>query len=86
MEMSTLSFEQDQEVLQAGDVAGFHGTEEFPMAVGTILSVKAAQSGGVNEYVVQVAPKVLGVYQAAQLICLCKARQHEEPEQVPLTL
>jgi hypothetical protein len=59
--------------LEVGDTVGFdYNVEEFPLTIGTILSIKAADKdrGTDDRIVVQVGPKVLGIYRAEQLVRL----------------
>ena len=56
--------------LQVGDIVGFDGNvETFPLAIGTILSIRPKdEDRGTDEcIVVQVGPKVLAIYRAEQL-------------------
>ena len=59
--------------LQVGDIVGFDANvENFPLAVGTILSIrpKDLDRGTDESIVVQVGPKVLAIYRAEQLVLL----------------
>jgi hypothetical protein len=59
--------------LQVGDIVGFDDDAGgFPLAVGTMLFMKPEdKSSGTDEcIVVQVGPKVLGIYLAEQLVRL----------------
>ena len=63
----------------------FQETADFPPAMGKILSVRLDPTqDGVREYVVQIGPKLLGVYEASQLVCLWRGDQFETPEQLAL--
>ena len=62
--------------LQVGDIVGFDANvEDFPLAVGTILSIrpKDLDRGTEESIVVQVGPKVLAIYRAEQLVLLRNA-------------
>jgi hypothetical protein len=67
--------------LQVGDIVGFDtNVENFPLAIGTILSIKPKdEDRGTDEcIVVQVGPKVLGIYRAEQLVLLRNAELQPE--------
>jgi hypothetical protein len=57
--------------LEVGDTVGFDdNVEEFPPTIGTVLSIKPEDKDhGTDEcIVVQVGPRVLGIYRAEQLV------------------
>jgi hypothetical protein len=59
-----------------GDIVGFDANvEDFPLAIGTILSIKPKDADrGTDEcIVVQLGPNVLGIYRAEQLVLLRNA-------------
>lgn len=69
----------------SGRHVAFEWTKDFPSAIGTILSIKRDQpSCGAGECVIQVGPKVLGIYKPAQLTCLRRAVQGQAAKQLAL--
>ena len=59
--------------LRVGDMVGFDSNVgDCPLAIGTILSIKSNDKdrGSDECIVVQVGPKVLGIFQAEQLVLL----------------
>jgi hypothetical protein len=76
-ERTRLSSDPDQlraaTEFRTGDVVGFENDSgDFPLAIGTILLLKPADKDrGTDEcIVVQVGPRVLGIYRAEQLVRL----------------
>lgn len=74
---ASLSFDSDQSStatkLEVGDIVGFdYNIADFPLAIGTILLIKPEDKDrGTDQcIVVQVAPKVLGIYRAEHLVRL----------------
>jgi len=66
--------------LQVGDTVGFdYNVEDFPLTVGTVLSINPADKNrGTDEcIVVQVGPRLLGIYRPDQLVRLRNASQRQ---------